>query len=631
MAQVWVVDSNCFIHLGQKAASTVVADLRAGLGRHGLMHVTPGVEGEVRTVRLQRLKQRPLLLEALASLLVSTPVEEAQIRGLAQAIGERASPQDVDLSLMVLAHQLHRDGGDVTLVSDDYKMTTTAEKANLGYATCPPSTFFQRLADEAKGKHASHLRSLARRVRASEMSYAISRAKEYNVQEKLTWMVDSLLAGRAPAAPVESSPSLDEQARLVRGLVRHLRGERVKSGVLGALGPLPEVCAPAARLDEHLATLRLGAGTDAISDAIRSTTEMLTEVLESVGLGLAPLHEDQAEIAHRAMAGSLQRTHTALGVLHRMHGAYDPARMHLSLALHQATLVSDTAAELLAKQRLGMLALARGDLARTASLFDAAAKQAKEVGTDQRPPLILAAIARYGLGEMEQATKGIEKARGLIEADRSGAVESLHEAGRALLAIDRPDLALELIDEAMECAVSAGREEVLEGLMETMMLVESALGSSEHEEDEALTALLDGLNISDAIEAATVEAAREEVGEQLQAQAAPLEVTANEWSVASDVIPASAPLVVLRVLEEEEGRAMIVAHHAEVGTLGLWLPDGALAIGPGDQLSLDGTRVKLANAPEAMQDAHGLRGVVALESPESLRLVERSASLDEAE
>jgi len=90
-------------------------------------------------------------------------------------------------------------------------------------------------------------------------------------------------------------------------------------------------------------------------------------------------------------------------------------------------------------------------------------------------------------------------------------------------------------------------------------------------------------------------------------------------------------LVVLRLVEDEEGRAMIVAHHADLGTLGLWLPDGALAIGPGDQLSLDGTRVKLANAPEVMQDAHGLRGVVALESPESLRLVERSASLDDAE
>jgi len=197
------------------------------------------------------------------------------------------------------------------------------------------------------------------------------------------------------------------------------------------------------------------------------------------------------------------------------------------------------------------------------------------------------------------------------------------------LAIDRADLALELIDEAMECAVTVGDDAAMAEMMETMMLVESALASSEREEDEALTALLDGLHDVGDAEAATVEAARDEVGEQLEAQAAPLEATASAWSAAADVIPESAPLVVLRLVEDEEGRAMIVAHHADLGTLGLWLPDGALAIGPGDHLGLRGTRVKIADAPPAMREGHGLRGVVALESPTELRLLERSESLDD--
>jgi len=631
MVDAWVVDSNCFIHMGQKAQPSLLNDLRSALGPNGVIHVTPGVHREVATVRLSRQKNAPRLLDVLEPLLRTTTVDEGQVRGLAQMIGETAAPQDVDLSLMVLANQFNREGLSVMLVSDDYKMTTTAEKANLGYSTCPPSTFLQHMADRASGKGAGNLRSLSRRVRAAEMSYAISRAKEYNIQEKLTWMVDSLLSGRAPAAPVEDSPNLDDEARLVRGLVRHLRGERVKSSVLTALGPLPEVCAPAGRLDDHLEALRLGRGADALAEAITETTAVMTEVLEAVGLGLSPLSEDLAELAHRAMAGSLQRAHTALGIMHRMQGGYDFARMHLGLALHQATLVADTGAELRVKQRLGMLALARGDAERAASLLEAAERQANEVEADRRPMLVLAAIARHMMGDGEAAAVHVDTARRLLEADRAGAVATLHDAGRALLAIDRADLALELIDEAMECAVTVGDDSAMAEMLETMMLVESALASSEREEDEALTALLDGLHDVGDAEAATVEAARDEVGEQLEAQAAPLEATASAWSEAADLIPESAPLVVLRLVEDEEGRAMIVAHHADLGTLGLWLPDGALAIGPGDHLGLRGTRVKIADAPPAMREAHGLRGVVALESPSELRLLERSESLDEPE
>ena len=75
---------------------------------HHQFYVTPGVHGEVRTVRFQRWKKKPELLKALDGLLTTVAVDDAQIRGLANLIGERASPQDVDLSLMVLASQMAR-------------------------------------------------------------------------------------------------------------------------------------------------------------------------------------------------------------------------------------------------------------------------------------------------------------------------------------------------------------------------------------------------------------------------------------------------------------------------------------------------------------------------------------------
>ena len=165
MRTAWVVDSNCFIHLGQKADDRFVADLRAAL-EGGKLLITPGVEQEVATVGFRRHKGRPRVLASLASLLHSIPVDDASIRALATRIGESAAPQDVDLSLMVLADDLGAEGASVTLVSDDFKMTTTAERAGLRFTTCPPSTFVERLGEGVPDKDRdARFRRLSRQVR----------------------------------------------------------------------------------------------------------------------------------------------------------------------------------------------------------------------------------------------------------------------------------------------------------------------------------------------------------------------------------------------------------------------------------------------------------------------------------
>ena len=163
----YVVDSNCFIHMGGMASTSILDDLKSALKT---MHVTKGVHGEIQNVRYQRWKQKPNLLNHIKPMLTTHEVSDDQIRGLGAKIGERASPQDVDLSLMVLAHDLQRDGHHVILVTDDFKMAKATEEHQLASEVCPPSTFFERLSTKAKGKHASELRRLGRRIRAQKCS-----------------------------------------------------------------------------------------------------------------------------------------------------------------------------------------------------------------------------------------------------------------------------------------------------------------------------------------------------------------------------------------------------------------------------------------------------------------------------
>ena len=178
-SNTWVVDSNAFIHLGNLAGDDLVSDLTKCLkGDGGRLHVTSGVHGEVRNVRFKTWKGRPNLLEALKDVLFTSEVSEGEIRNVAATIGERAAPQDVDLSLMILAARYDQEGKKVILVTDDFKMTTTKEKAGFGFETCPPSTFLFRLSEAVKGAPSSRMKTLSRRVRSAEMRLSLIHISE---------------------------------------------------------------------------------------------------------------------------------------------------------------------------------------------------------------------------------------------------------------------------------------------------------------------------------------------------------------------------------------------------------------------------------------------------------------------
>ena len=80
---VWVVDSNCFIHLGSHGDDKAIKDISAACKQMGAaLHVTPGVHKEVATVRMQKWNNKPRLLDVITKTLTTTPVSDNQIRGI---------------------------------------------------------------------------------------------------------------------------------------------------------------------------------------------------------------------------------------------------------------------------------------------------------------------------------------------------------------------------------------------------------------------------------------------------------------------------------------------------------------------------------------------------------------------
>ena len=606
----YVVDSNCFIHMGAMGATTLLNDLKSCLKT---MHVTDGVHGEIRTVRFQRWKQRPNLLEQVKPLLTTHSVDEGQIRGLASKIGERASPQDVDLSLMVLSSSLQRDGHDVLLVTDDFKMAKATEEHQLAGEVCPPSTFFERIAKSAKGKHASELRRLGRRIRAAEMQYAISRRNEYDVQAKITWMVDSLLStAPAKAKAVVNQANEGQSVDYLHQLGRHLSGEDIKTSHRKKLKPLFESCREMLRLEEHVLNLKQRLSDESLEVVISETQELMAEVLEDSGIDLAPLNRELVDVAHRFSSRILVRSEMALAIMKRMKGDAVGSHQHLANALFQATHVDDDPIEARILARLSVLALSTNKFEKAVRLSSAAiGLEALNESMNLKQHVVLS-MAQFLNGEDYDGT--ISKVQGMVQADHNVAMQALTELGESFLALNRPDFAIELFDEAMECSSADGN--IDEHLGELVLLAHRAMEDDDDVEVDGLRRVLDQIHEQTTQQQQAVEQTVEDISKR-QEQESHVEVS-TDWQSSDVLLDDERPLYISAVVGEAAEEQLIVAQHPSLGTIGIWMPSTIQAPQPGAKITLSNSRVKVAQAPEKLAELHSLKALVAIENPEGL-------------
>ena len=605
----YVVDSNCFIHMGGMASTSILNDLESVLKT---MHVTKGVHGEIRNVRYQRWKQKPNLLNHIKPLLTTHEVSDDQIRGLGSKIGERASPQDVDLSLMVLAHDMQRDGHHVVLITDDFKMAKATEEHQLAAEVCPPSTFFERLSTKAKGKHASELRRLGRRIRAAEMQYAISRRNEYDVQAKITWMVDSLLAS-ASTKPVKATAQSggESKVNLLNELQRMLKGEDIKTSVRKKLTPLRASCETMMLLEEHVAQLKLKLSKESLDDIIIETQALIADCLENAGIDLAPLNRELVDVAHRFHSRILVRAEMALAIMKRMKGDAVGSHLHLSTALFQATHVDEDLIEARILARLAVLALSTNKFEKAIRL------SASSLGLGTLNPSmklkqhIVQVMAQYMAGASQE--EAMNHAQSMVHADLAMASQALTELGESFLALNRPDFAIELFDEALECVSS--EEKMSEELGELILLAHRAIQDDDNEID-GLRQVLDQIHQQTDAQEKQVEDVVEEVSKR-QEDAIEL-VFSNDWQDANLVLNDERPLYISSVVGDASEEQLILAQHPSLGSVGIWLPARADAPKPGAKITLTNGRVKIAEPPSEVVESYAIRALIAIEFPESL-------------
>jgi hypothetical protein len=69
---------------------------------------------------------------------------------------------------------------------------------------------------------------------------------------------------------------------------------------------------------------------------------------------------------------------------------------------------------------------------------------------------------------------------------------------------------------------------------------------------------------------------------------------------------------------------LVISHHAELGAIGLWLPDSEIQTSPGNQIQIQNSRVKVAPPTDILREIHNIRGIVAIEDIDALSFIVRT-------
>ncbi len=632
MSDAYIFDSNFFISLAQTRhpqALDRVLDLTAGKGWE--MHVTEPILGEVQYVRSKGSKHTAMQLSN-AMMEVHPADDKAIVNIRTQLGGGHRAPQAPDLSLMVLADDLSKRGKSVKLISDDFKISTCSKELGRSYAVLSPSVFLFTLSRELAGDDKKLVRMLYKKVRHGEMEYVLSRADMYNVEDKLTWLMDNLLTtvtdpeGQPTAAATQVALSTPDMApgQTIQGgdwdaLIRHLRGEHVRRGHIKSFDPIMPHLEPLTELLDVLREIhRISDGGD-IPAALRYSHSELSTLKSQLQLSVGALDYELGRMVLRAYAEMLPHLEMVTALLHINLGEVVDCEDHLDNVALLALAAGLNHIVVEANYLEALVHVYRDawdDAEEQFSLTFRLAEQAGDEATVLRS-LIGGAVASQLNSDYEGAEELMSQVNERVEADPWSGSVALEEFGDHFTNFGATYLAVGLYNEALECAVESRAPDDAGRILGKLRRARLSMGLEERETAVEIRDLIDMANdIQDKELLDTYLSMKEELMAEMERMDDPLEGTFDEWSPATrlpDPLEDWLDIVRADPLPKGEG-TILVCYSSQMGNVGVLVNDTVSL--PGIELArfkvTPSSKVKLVEAPEPFRSGYRLRGIIVL-------------------
>jgi hypothetical protein len=627
LSDLYVMDANFFISLAQTRESRAIERvLNLATGQGWQMHITQPIIKEVYTVRCQ--KAVGTAADLAKRMMEVHDADDGAIATLRMTLGVNQAPQAPDLSLMALAKQLAVPGSQVRLVSDDFKISVTSRDLGMPYAVISPSVFLFSLSRQLLGEARNLVRMLYRKVRHGEMEYLLSRRDLYNVEEKLTWLMDNLLQTISASTPESSRGSTPARAApreaTTEGndweaLMRHLRGEHVRRGHLRPFDGIMPYLEPLTTLRPILVQVHDLANAGDLEGGLEQAHEALSDLKSQLQLAVGALKVHEGREVLRAYAELLPDLEMVAALLHVNVGDVADCEDHLdnvallALAAGLTDLVIETN---YLEALIHAYREAWGD-ALSQFRFSARLAEQHSDGATTLRCLIGSAVMQLLSGDREGAEDTMSDVNARVEEDPAAGSMALEEFGDHFTNFGAIHLASGMYDEALECAVEASLTDDAERLMDKLRRSRLSMGLEGREMAGAIRSLIDHAN--DIQDKALLERYLEmerDLGRSIEVMAEPLEDLLDVWSPASllpDPLVGWLDIIRADPLPDGDG-TVLVCYQGRVGNIGLLVRDRVNLPGiEHAKIRLEaGAKVKLVKAPEPLRRRHNLRAIIVL-------------------
>ncbi|MHA1732443.1 MAG: hypothetical protein ACTSU5_10885 [Promethearchaeota archaeon] len=417
------------------------------------------------------------------------PAEVDAVKGRLVKMGFRVPAQDPDLSLVVLAKRAVDAGDKAYLVSDDFKLSQNVTSLGFPIEFLSLGAFVLKLQNLATGELRQYFKAVRKKLLSYTINYALSRQKEYDVSKKISWMIERAVAVAGsslrfedevvPEGPIAADEDLKDELKACHDYLRAAKPTpKLGKRVAAYMPHLEEI--RGAREDVARAQRLLAA--DQTAEAKENLTYATQRLSDTFQLASASLKGRAARAFNVLICSELSKIEFVTAFLHLNEPAETDEEQEANIreALNRldraalfSTIAQDTRSILTLNYTKSIILVFSGRFEDAFRQYDFTTNLALAYGERslELKCKIGKAITMYLYGEGESAeammdlvsmmTAGQENVEHLQDAQLV-----LNEIGDYFYTLDRPEIALALYDESLECAVDAGLEHKISSLVE---------------------------------------------------------------------------------------------------------------------------------------------------------------------
>ncbi|GAB4319461.1 MAG: hypothetical protein Kow0069_22990 [Promethearchaeota archaeon] len=580
------------------------------------------------------------------------PAEVEEVKGALVSMGYRVPAQDPDLSLVVLAKKAAAAGQVAYLVSDDFKLSQNVTSLKLDIKFLSLGAFVLKFHNAATLKaDKRYFKVVRNKIMEFTISYALSRHKEYDVTKKVAWMIERAVSvaeeglrfgeegGPRPACGGLEDEEVAEQLRACQ---RYLKAEKPKGSVVADVEAFLPFLNEVSQARRDAAAIQRLLLEDEVDEAIKTLHVATRRLSDTFQLASATLKGSRAktfrvlvcaELANlEFLAAFLYLNHSPEGSVNQ-YRAVAEAYHRLDRAAFFANISANTRAVLTLNYTKAILLVFSGNYEEAFHQYDFTTQLAMAYGERslELKCKIGKSIAMMLSGEEEGAAALMELVSYMTRGEENvaylkDAQVALNEIADYFYALGRPEIALALYDESLECAVDAGLDHKVETLVEKIKRATLAAAFRGFSGEVKVDSIIDRAYEVRDVEKYNAAIARVSEIHALFYSEFPYYSKKKSWErlydLPEEVASLGREMELVEVKRLAQG-TLLVAYSESLGLVGVILPEKDVAKGIPENYSMKlkmDARVRIQRLSEEMKAKYLIRAVVRVESADQLEL-----------